>query len=64
MVSRELSRNSLENLVESSSKIQLELPREFCVYASALGCIPDPTLRYYADADGLEVDAVLELPDG
>lgn len=38
--------------------------RDLRVYASALGCIPDPTLRYYADADGLEVDAVLELPDG
>lgn len=38
--------------------------RDLRVYASALGCIPDPTLRYYADADGLEVDVVLELPDG
>lgn len=38
--------------------------RDLRVYASALGCIPDPALRYYADADGLEVDAVLELPDG
>lgn len=34
------------------------------VYASALGAIPDPGVYYYADADGLEVDAVVELPDG
>lgn len=38
--------------------------RDLRVYASVLGCIPDSTLRYYADADGLEVDAILELPDG
>lgn len=38
--------------------------RDLRVYASALGCIPEPTVRYYADADGLEVDAILELPDG
>lgn len=38
--------------------------RDLRIYTSALGCIPDPTLRYYSDADGLEVDAVIELPDG
>ena len=38
--------------------------RDLRVYASALDYIPEPDLRYYADADGLEVDAVLELPDG
>lgn len=38
--------------------------RDLRVYASALGYIPEPSLRYYSDADGLEVDAVLELPDG
>lgn len=34
------------------------------VYASVLGAIPDPGVYYYADADRLEVDAVVELPDG
>ena len=34
------------------------------VYASALpNALPDP-LRYYQDADGLEVDAIIELRDG
>lgn len=26
--------------------------------------IPDPGVFYYGDADGLEVDIVIELPDG
>lgn len=38
--------------------------RDLRVYASAMGCIPEPSVRYYSDADGLEVDAVVELPDG
>lgn len=38
--------------------------RDLRVYASALNYIPEAKLHYYADADGLEVDAILELPDG
>lgn len=38
--------------------------RDLRVYASTLGCIPEPNVRYYADADGLEIDAIIELPDG
>lgn len=38
--------------------------RDLRVYASALNYIPGAKLHYYADADGLEVDAILELPDG
>lgn len=38
--------------------------RDIRVYASAFGCIPEPSVRYYSDADGLEVDAIIELPDG
>ena len=30
----------------------------------ALGTIPDAEVRYYGDADGLEVDIIVELPDG
>lgn len=38
--------------------------RDVRVYCSALGMIPDPGVFYYGDADGLEVDIVIELPDG
>ena len=38
--------------------------RDVRVYCSALGMIPDPLVCYYADADGLEVDIIIELPDG
>lgn len=38
--------------------------RDLRVYASALGLTPEPQVRYYSDADGLEADAVIELPDG
>ena len=38
--------------------------RDLRVYASAMGTTPEPQLCYYSDADGLEVDAVIELPDG
>jgi len=38
--------------------------REVRIYSSAMGYTPDPEVRYYADADGLEVDIVVELPDG
>ena len=34
------------------------------IYASAMNNIPEPEVRYYSDADGLEVDAIIELPDG
>ena len=34
------------------------------VYASALKDAPADPLRYYQDADGLEVDAIIELRDG
>lgn len=38
--------------------------RDVRVYCSALGTIPDAEVRYYGDADGLEVDIIVELPDG
>lgn len=38
--------------------------RDVRVYCSALGMIPDPAVFYYGDADGLEVDIIIELPDG
>lgn len=38
--------------------------RDLRVYASALGQIPEPLVGYYADSDGLEVDAIIELSDG
>lgn len=38
--------------------------RDIRVYCEALGTIPSPSVCYYGDADGLEVDIVVELPDG
>ena len=38
--------------------------RDVRVYASAMGMIPDPAVYYYGDADGLEADIIIELPDG
>lgn len=38
--------------------------RDVRVYSSAMGLAPDPGVFYYGDADGLEVDLVVELPDG
>lgn len=38
--------------------------RDVRVYASALGQMPEPAICYYADADGLEVDIIVELADG
>ena len=38
--------------------------RDLRVYLSAQAGIFEPAVYYYADADGLEVDAVVELPDG
>lgn len=38
--------------------------RDVRVYSSALGAIPDPIVCYYGDADNLEVDIIVELPDG
>ncbi len=38
--------------------------RDVRIYCSALGMIPDPTICYYGDADGLEVDIIVELSDG
>lgn len=38
--------------------------RDVRVYCSALGTIPDAEVHYYGDADGLEVDIIVELPDG
>ena len=38
--------------------------RDVRVYASAVLGTSADVLRYYRDADGLEVDAVIELPDG
>lgn len=38
--------------------------RDLRVYASSIEHFPDPVIRYYADADGLEVDAIIELKDG
>jgi len=37
--------------------------RDIRVYTSAMGFTPDPEVRYYSDADGLEIDIVIELPD-
>ncbi|WP_071784281.1 MULTISPECIES: hypothetical protein [Enorma] len=34
------------------------------IYCTALGLIPEPYVYYYGDADGLEVDIIIELPDG
>lgn len=38
--------------------------RDVRVYASAMGLMPSPAVCYYGDADGLEVDIIVELPDG
>lgn len=38
--------------------------RDLRVYASAMVDAADEPLRYYRDADGLEVDAIIELRDG
>ena len=38
--------------------------RDVRIYCTALGLIPEPSVYYYGDADGLEVDIVIELPDG
>ena len=38
--------------------------RDVRAYVSAMGMIPDPAVYYYGDADGLEVDIIIELPDG
>lgn len=38
--------------------------RDVRVYASAMCQVPEPSVYYYADADGLEVDMVIELADG
>lgn len=38
--------------------------RDVRVYASAMLQIPEPSVYYYSDADGLEVDMVIELADG
>ena len=38
--------------------------RDLRVYASVLPGAGKDALRYYRDADGLEVDAIIELTDG
>ena len=38
--------------------------RDLRVYASAMRLTPEPRIYYYSDADGLDVDVVIELPDG
>lgn len=38
--------------------------RDIRVYSSAMQQLPEPSIYYYADADGLEVDIILELADG
>ena len=38
--------------------------RDVRVYASAMQQIPEPSVCYYGDADGLEVDIIVELADG
>ena len=38
--------------------------RDVRVYASSLQQAPEPSVYYYADADGLEVDIIIELSDG
>lgn len=38
--------------------------RDIRVYSSAMQQVPEPSVYYYADADGLEVDIVIELIDG
>ena len=38
--------------------------RDLRVYTSAMQLTPDPRIHYYSDADGLEVDVIIELPDG
>ena len=38
--------------------------RDLRVYASALQITPEPQVYYYSDADGLDIDAIIELPDG
>jgi predicted AAA+ superfamily ATPase len=38
--------------------------RDVRVYASAIQQMPEPSIYYYDDADGLEVDIVVELLDG
>ena len=38
--------------------------RDLRVYASSMHTAPEPRIHYYSDADGLEVDVIIELPDG
>ncbi len=38
--------------------------RDVRIYASAMGLMPEPKVYYYADADGLEVDIIVELGSG
>ncbi len=38
--------------------------RDVRIYASALQQTPEPSVYYYSDADGLEVDIVVELANG
>ncbi len=38
--------------------------RDIRIYSSAMQQIPEPSIFYYADADGLEVDIIVELSDG
>lgn len=38
--------------------------RDVRAYASAMAQIPEPSVLYYSDADGLEADIVIELSDG
>ena len=38
--------------------------RDIRIYASAMLQQPEPSIYYYADADGLEVDMIIELNDG
>lgn len=38
--------------------------RDVRVYSSAMQQLPEPSVFYYSDADGLEVDIVIELADG
>lgn len=38
--------------------------RDVRIYCSAMGLMPNPAVCYYGDADGLEVDIIIELPDG
>ena len=38
--------------------------RDVRIYSSAMGLLPEPTVNYYGDADGLGVDIIVELADG